>query len=204
MTTINAVLSSGAVASTGEEATTLLGEMNILPDPASLSGDPGAELAARAVKSGELQQSTAQKARDAQEQLEVNADRQQVDALHQKADHLRTEGFLEGAGMAAEGAGDLGGGLLARDHSQLVACDGAGKAAEGTARIFAAMPKADSANDDARAAEARSAADQAKTAADDLHDAKKGAGDFISAALDFYREYTSAQASASAAALHRA
>ena len=204
MTTIDAVLRPGAATKTDDGATSLLGETSILPDPASFSGDPGAELAALAVKSGELQQTTAQRARDAEQQLQANADRQQVDALHQKADHMRREGMLTGVGMAVQGLGDLGGGVFAKDQLQLSIYGGAGKLAYGTTQILAASPRADAANDDARAAEARAASDEAKSAADDLHDVKKGAGDFISAALDFYREYTSAQASASSAALHRA
>jgi hypothetical protein len=37
-----------------------------------------------------------------------------------------------------------------------------------------------------------------------MHDAKKAGSDFVSAACDFYKEYTSAKDQANSAALHRA
>lgn len=37
-----------------------------------------------------------------------------------------------------------------------------------------------------------------------MHDAKKAGTDLVSAALDFYREYTTTKAQTDSAALHRA
>jgi hypothetical protein len=177
-----------------------------LPDPiASLlaSGDPGAELAALAVQSGEQQEKTDQAARDVEQRIEVDADQQQVDALRQKAADIRTAGIWEGVGMVAEGGASVAGACF--DCRRLGDAVGqSGKILHGGATVLGALFHGSEATDDANAAAAKSAADLAKGAADDLHDAKKGASDFISAAIDFYREYTSAQASASSAALHRA
>jgi hypothetical protein len=178
----------------------------ILPDPVAaltMSGDPGAELAALAVQSGEAQQTVAQAGRDVEEKIEVSEDDQQVADMRQKANDIRSAGLWEGAGMMLEGAGAVGSAFA---HTALVGdgLKGAGKVGNGVAMMAAAKPKAAEANDDADAAAAKSASDQAKGAAEDLHDAKKAGGDLVSAALDFYREYTSAQASAHTAALHRA
>jgi hypothetical protein len=209
MTTINATQGpGGATALPIDDSTTTLeaGAEAGLPDPVTalaLSGDPGAELAALAVQSGERQETVAQTARDAQEQTEVSDDNQQVAAMHQKADDIRSAGMWQGLGMAAEGGGTVAGAFFSSPKITQE-LQGGGKMANGGATITATHFSAAEANDDANADQARAAADQAKGAADDLHDAKKAGGDFISAALDFYREYTSAQASANSAALHRA
>jgi hypothetical protein len=184
---------------------------NILPDPVTalqMSGDPGAELAALAVKSGEQQETNAQAARDAQKNMEVSEDNQQVAAMNQKADEVRAGGLTEGLGMIAEGGfGVAAARTMASDgkptlESAVLSFDG--KVLKAGSVIDAAGAKAAEANADAAAAAAKSASDQAKGAADDLHDAKKAGAEFVSTALDFYREYTSAQASARSAALHRA
>ena len=179
---------------------------SILPDPVTalqMSGDPGAELAALAVKSGEQQETNAQAARDAQKNMEVSEDNRQVAAMNQKANDIRSAGLWEGAGMMAEGAGSIAS-AFTTSTKWGDGLKGAGKVGNGAAIMAAAEPKAAGANADADAAAAKSASDQAKSAAEDLHDAKKAGAEFVSTALDFYREYTSAQASARSAGLHRA
>jgi hypothetical protein len=177
-----------------------------LPDPLAalaLSGDPGAELAALAVQSGEQQENVARAARDNQIELEIHEDALQVDAMHEKAHDILASGIWEGVGTATEGAF----GVLAAVAPSSRAGDAVkagGKVANGGALIVSTFSKAAEVTDDATAAAAKSASDQARGAADDLADAKKSGADLISAALDFYREYTSAQAAANTAALHRA
>jgi hypothetical protein len=185
----------------------------ILPDPSPLnmlamSGDPGAEIAALAVKSGEQQQTNAQAARDADRAIEVSEDQQQVAAMNQKADEIQAGGLASGLGMIAEGGFNVAAaGLVASDGKESLnsaALKFDGTVLKAGASMNAATDSAFEANADASAAAAKSASDQAKSAADDENDAKKSAGDFINAALDFYKEYTSAQASANSAAIHRA
>jgi hypothetical protein len=134
--------------------------------------------------------------------MEVSDDNQQVADMRQKADDIRSGGIVEGVGMMIEGGASVGAALSSPKVG--AALQGGGKVEGGLTAIGQATFKAAEANDDANAAAAKSASDQAKGAADDLHDAKKAGADFVSAAIDFYREYTSAQASASSAALHRA
>jgi hypothetical protein len=204
MTTINATQGPGGAAAITNDSATSSVEVSgtILPDPIVMSGDPGAELAALAVQSGEEQETVAQAGRDAEQQMEVSEDNQQVADMRQKADDMRSAGVVEGVGMMAEGGASVGAAFVPTKIG--MGLQGGGKLANGGATIGKTMFQASEANDDANAAAAKSASDQAKGAADDLHDAKKAGGDLISAALDFYREYTSAQASASSAALHRA
>jgi hypothetical protein len=205
MTTINATQGPGGATAINNDSATSPVDVtgSILPDPLAMSGDPGAELAALAVQSGEEQQTVAQAGRDTEEKIEVAEDNQQVADMQKKATDIRTAGIVTGAGMAAEGGCTLAGAFSQTDKMRQIVTGG-GKVANGGATIGGAFANAAAANEDANAAAAKSASDQAKGAADDLHDAKKAGGDFISAALDFYREYTSAQASASSAALHRA
>jgi hypothetical protein len=210
MPNIDPTRGPGAVVLTVPDGTTAAGDGNAgtaLPDPVTalaLSGDPGAELAALAVQSGELQENVARTARDTEVELEVHEDNEQVDALHKKADDIRASGIWEGVGMIAEGASGVLPAVVPVSSRVADAVKLGGKGADGMAVIASTFGKAAEANDDAAAAAARSASDRAKGAADDLSDAKKSAGDLISAALDFYREYTSAQAAANTAALHRA
>ena len=204
MTTIDATQGPSGAAAIGNDfaASSVDVPGSILPDPLAMSGDPGAELAALAVQSGEEQQTVAQAGRDVEEKIEVSEDNQQVADMRQKADDMRSAGVVEGVGMMAEGGASVGAAFVPTKIG--LGLQGGGKLANGGATVGKTMFQAAEANDDADAASAKSASDQAKGAADDLHDAKRAGGDLISAARDFYREYTSAQASASSAALHRA
>lgn len=181
-------------------------------------GDPGAELAALAVQSGETQRKGANEARDAYVRAEASEDQQEVDAMRQKADEIRSEAWFEGAGMVLQGGLELGGSCEALDqmgdaptqatltsaNAEIGAFRGAGNVANGVASVLAAGSKAAQASDDAAAAQHRGNAEQAKAAAEDMHDASKDAGDFVKAALDFYNGYVSSEAQTRAAALHKA
>lgn len=182
------------------------------------SGDPGAELAALAVQSGETHRKEACETRDAYEAAEATEDQQEVDAMKQKADDIRSEAWTEGVGMVLQGGLELGGScealdemgdtptqsMLTRSNAEMSAFRGAGGVASGVANVLAAGSKAAQANDDAAAAQHRGNADQAKAAADDMHDAANDASDFVKAALDFYNGYVSSEAQTRAAALHKA
>ncbi len=189
---------------------------SVIPDPnttLALSGNPGAELAALMVKAGAAQRDTAQAARETQEKVEEQEDDAEVGAMRQKASDIQTAGWAEGLGMAFEGGMGVAGaavtaGAATGDAGATRRADGAGIGAGGrvgsaTALIAAAYPKADEATMDANAAAHKAASDRARTAGDDLKDARKSGDDLVSAALDFYREYTGAKASERGAALHR-
>ena len=214
MTTVNAAQGVGRAVLETVDATTSAGGANaenILPDPVAslaMSSDPGAELAAFAVQTGQHQEANAQKTRDTEEKIAVSEDNQQVTAMHEKADNIRSAGLTEGLGMIGEGAFDVAAaGAMTPDGKVTVQSAGFkldGAVFKAGSTINGAASRAAEANADADADAAKSASDQAKGAAEDDHDAKTAAGALVSAALDFYREYTSAQASAKSAALHRA
>jgi len=210
MTTIQAVQNANPVIATSVDpagSTSVEPLAALLPSPLdslALSGDPGAELAALAVKAGQAQQDTAERARDADEQLEVNEDDQEVAAMRQKASEVRDAGIADGLGMAAEGGAGAVAASFLPGSPKGDALKAGSKVANGALQVGSAYTKAAEANRGADAAAHRASADQAKRAADDMHDAKKAGTDFVSAAIDFYKEYTSAKGQANTAALHRA
>ncbi len=206
MTTIDAVRSTTGVTAPGANASPVSAPTTLMPDPLTAllcSGDPGAEIAALAVKTGETQQNTAQAARDADEQLEATEEGAEVDAMRKKADEIRTAGWADGVGTFAEGAGAVAGALAPTPQASAV-WKGLGTGARASLSVGSSYTKAAEADRDADAATHRASADQAKRADDDMHDAKKAGSDFVNAAVDFYKEYTSAKSQASSAALHRA
>lgn len=182
------------------------------------SGDPGAQMAALAVQSGTAERKASSEARQAYEAAEETEDEKEVDALRQKANDLQTEGWIQAAGMAAEGAMDATGGavglkMLGGDSSQLGIASandvssifhGLGFGAEAVATVPASATRAAESNDDADAALHRANADLAKAAADDMRDTQKDAADYVKAGVDFYNAYVSTEAQTNAAALHKA
>jgi len=180
---------------------------SVLPDPnatLALSGDPGAELAALMVDAGSRQRETAQAARQTQEKVEEQEDDAEVDAMRQKANDIESAGWAEGLGMAFEGGMGVAGAAVGGGARPLGAgLNAGGKVGDAVGLVAGGYAKADGATMDANAAAHKAAADRARTAGDDLKDARKSGDDLVSAALDFYREYTGAKASERGAALHR-
>ncbi len=181
------------------------------------SGDPGAEMAALAVQSGTAERKASRDARQTCEAAEAREDQKEVDAMRHKADDVETEGWIQAAGMAAEGAMDVAGGavglkILGADATSLGAARagdttsifrGVGVGAQAASAVAATGARAAQANDDADAALHKANADRAKGAADDMHDADKDAADYVKAGIDFYRDYVSTEAQTRAAALHK-
>jgi hypothetical protein len=167
------------------------------------SGDVGAELAALAVQSGEAQRRTSRDIRDALEDSVESQENQQVDALRAKAADTFASSLIEGLGTAAEGGCQLGASFATCDAVKLK-WNASGTLAQGVAKMGSALYAQNAVNDDANATSDASAADRAKRAIQDTGDAYKDAGDYVNAAIDFYREYVSAQGQTMNAALHRA
>jgi hypothetical protein len=128
--------------------------------------------------------------------------------MRQKASDIKTGGLIEGAGTALEGgityagAGEIkpDGTMTPEGRADKL---GATLVHAGTTIISTGF-KAAEAGDDADAAMHKAAAEQARSAAEDMHDAKKDAAQYISAAIDFFREYSSAKAAEQGAAIRRA
>jgi hypothetical protein len=165
----------------------------LLPDPARVleeSGDPGAQIAALAIQTGSSQRRVARDIRDTEEANEAREEAAQVKAIHDKATSMRTQASFDGVMVCAEQAS--GG-----DKETATWFKGIQTVGDG---LF----KADQTDHDADAVAHASAAEHYKLGARNADDCKKDAGDYIKAALDFYREYVSTQAQTQSAALHRA
>jgi len=213
MTTIQQTTRTTALVAAAEvedEGASSTSSSPILPNPntaLALSGDPGAELAALMVEAGTQQRQTAQAARETQERTAEQEDDAEVSAMRQKANDIESAGWAEGLGMAFEGgmgiAGAAVGGAGASQRPIGAGLNAGGKVGDAVGLVAGGYAKADGATMDADAAAHKAAADRARAAGDDLKDARKSGDDLVSAALDFYREYTGAKSSERAAALHR-
>jgi len=192
---------SAKVGSTAVPPTTTL-----LPDPtaALLGADLGAEIAALAVKSGQLERSLETRAAEAQDSLQNDAEQAEVATMHDEASTMRAgawaSGLMQiGAGacsVAAAGtsAGSTAGGLL----------KGASEGLSGAATLAGGLSKAAATDTEALATGYKALADAAQRSGAAARDGQKSASDFVQSAIDFYREYRATKAQADAAALHGA
>jgi hypothetical protein len=184
----------------------------LMPDPLdalACSGDPGAELAALAVKSGQSERKVTQALRDNFEKMEISQDDMEVESMRRKASDIRTGGLVEGLGTVVEGVVTYAGASEVSPSGVPTSAKGAAIKLESTlihaeTGIASTGFKGAEAGDDADAAMHKAAADHARSAAEDMHDAKKDASQTIGAAIDFFREYSSAKASEQGAAIRRA
>jgi hypothetical protein len=198
MSTVQPTTTTGATATTYPAPSSSDGAAgatpsSLLPDPIVTllsSGDIGAEVAARAGKSGMSERALAREQRQAALARADSQTAQEIQAIHSEASSLRIQAWVDaGAALGAKFVGkDSKGGALILAGKSLA--DG----------YFAAGQKDDEAN--AKAAEAAST--DAKGAANDAHETVSGANDFIKAAIDFYQEYASTRAQTLLVAAHRA
>jgi hypothetical protein len=153
--------------------------------------DLGGQVAALAIENGDAERTTAHVERDAEEHAEAAADAAQVQAMHDEASKMRTQGWFDG-GMAV-------GTAVLRAY-----CPAASAVTEGGTKIGDACFQASQHDDEATAAAQKAASDQAQTAVKDASDTVTDADANISTALDFYRTYTATEAATQQAALHHA
>jgi hypothetical protein len=154
-------------------------------------GDLGAEVAALSIQNGQDERTTAHIERDNEEAAEAAADAAQVQAMHDEASSLRTQGWVDGA--------------MAVGTAVLKAyCPAAGAAADGCTKVADGALSAAQKDHEAEATGSKAASDQAQTAVKDADETATSATSTINAALDFYRGYAAAESAAQQAALHRA
>jgi hypothetical protein len=192
-----------------------------LPPPMEYSGDMALELTALITKMAGERKKSGREARAHEEMALDKAEQGQIDDLRAKAHDLRSEGMHElGAGLVSAGfsavsagAGFAAASKLGGDGAATVASrtwDATGKGAEAAGiaasagfKAIATADRADQVLDDAAAAADEHAASHAKRAIDDARDEIREGNDLGKKALEFYREFSSAQNQAQMAALHR-
>jgi hypothetical protein len=192
-----------------------------LPEPMELSGDMGLELTALVTKMANERKRSGRETRAADEKALDTAERGQLSEMRNKADHMRSEATYELVAGLATAAGKGAAGVCTIEGAGFVASEGANSAAAksltGEGALYEAGGEALSAGlkagassmhskqalDDVAIAAKEQAAGHAKRAADDARDEIRDGGDLERKAIEFYREFTSAQNQAQSAALHR-
>ena len=198
------------------------------------SGDAGSMIAALCVEMGRTQKKQALENRRSAEALESSEQNAQIEALRDKADLTRVQGFVDAAFTVGEGAMSFGSemnGAASMEHdgrAKELAADGL-HFAEGGENISAGRTKSEGAwckagtdatkagqsiadglfkgaiaDDDTDAQVHEQLATRAKRAVDDAMGEVEDAKKLIEKALDFYKEYTGAKNGAVSAAIHRA
>ena len=167
-------------------------------------------MAALAVENGEVERTNAHQEREAEEAAEARANAAAVQAMHDEASSMRTQGFFDAAtsvaGAVIAVACPVAGASSACQRESARSLGGlvAGHLMDGVEKLGDGFFRAAQHDDEAKATADRAIATQHEDAA---KDAASGAGDAsaaINAALDFDRNYTSLEAQAQLAALHRA
>jgi len=162
-------------------------------------GDPGEEMAALAVETGEAERTNAHQEREAEEAAEAQANAATVQAMHDEASSMRAQGFFDAATSVAGAVVAVACPTSAATAGQVAGhlVDGGGKLGDG---FFHAAQH----DDEASAAANKASATQDEDAAKDAAERAADANATISAAVEFDRSYTGVEAQAQLAALHRA
>jgi hypothetical protein len=177
----------------------------LLPEPTPMLGcDMGAEIAALAVRTGQLQQDVNTKAAEAQDTIQDEADAAQVSTLHDEASTMRSGAWSSGLLEIGAGAATMGSAMPGESANLSTALKGGAQAMQGGSTLAGGLSKAAATDSEALATQQKAAADAAQRSGQAARDGQKNASDFIQAAIDFYREYQSTKAEAQAAALHGA
>jgi hypothetical protein len=176
-----------------------------LPEPSQAmtdSGDPAAAIAALLVKAGQEAKRGDRALQANEERMQSDAEDREIEAMRAKADDLRTQGLTEGLFTAASGGLTMGAGSTSGTRYEKL-FSGSAKVTDGIGQVAGGGERGAVADDDTQAKIAEHTAARAKRAVDQAHDFQKDDGDLIKTAIEFYKEYSGAEAQARSAALHR-
>jgi hypothetical protein len=177
------------------------------PTPYAMGGDMGAEITALAIQNGQTESSLNETAQQSQDRIQDLAEQAQVSTMHDEASTMRASAWEAGLLQIAAGAATIGGGAASINGASsgvVSLIKGGADTLSGASAIAAGLGKAAETDDEALTAGSKATADAAQREADTCRQAQKDASSFISAAIDFYREYQSTKAQADAAAVHSA
>jgi hypothetical protein len=154
------------------------------------AGDVGEEIASLFVQNADGERRAAQQQLDTELQVEQQADQAEVQAMHDAASSMRTQGYTDFAWGGVSSA-------------VTYYCPEAGPAMQQGGKLVDSVFAADQKDDDANAAQNKATADQAHNAANRDEDAANDANSVRNAALEFDRTYHTTWAETQLAALHR-
>lgn len=189
------------------------GDSTLLPEPSTQAtlggGDAGAQLALLVLESAREDKKLGRSMREMQERAQEAAEETQLRAMKEKADDTYCAGLFSGFGMVASGAvtavgAGATGKATAANSAKLTAYDASAKLADAGGKIGSTCYTA-SADDANQEVERQSQlAGRHKRAADDARDDVKEAKELVDRAVSFYKEYMTAKADATRAALVKA
>jgi hypothetical protein len=181
------------------------------PAPVLLGGDLGATIAALAVQCGQEEQNVSTAATETQDSIAAQASAAEVDQLHEEASTTRAgawaSGLLQvGAGVAGIASAGLSIGAAQGTVQAGVSTGlkGVADGLDGAGAIAGGLSKASATDLEALQTASKALADAAQRSGAADRDGLKTAGDYVQAAIDFYREVEQTKAQAEAAPLQRA
>lgn len=184
---------------------------SLLPEPGLAhfadSGDVATMLAVLMTKSAREDRDLARKDERAAAEAAWQQGEAKVRDLHDKADHIRAEGWTEGLTTMAAGACDIASGVQGLDKAGDRASalwHGAGEAFSGAGKIGAGAYRAEQTLDDARAEHDGNAKDRSEQVEKSSHESVQDARDFLKKIVDWYSEMKKAKASTLQNAIFRA
>jgi hypothetical protein len=104
-------ISNGTTNSATDNDSTLAASLMPEANQMLSTGDPGAILAALAMKTGDAQKQTARRERDNAAKAENNEEQAEIQDMHDKADLQRIQGIVDGGCQIAAGATQMGAGF---------------------------------------------------------------------------------------------
>jgi hypothetical protein len=200
----------------------------LLPDPAlalTMTGDPGAMVAALAVETGQSEKDVSRKINQTEANVQYTQEQAEVSDMRNKAQDLLTQGIAEGGIDAGSAALSIAGAAspttttttttttptttgtqatavtTTTGHGPLLGAIGKGVGAGSDALkgVFNSANENADANITQHDANAKAAGTAASAAYDSMRDGQK----LLDAATDFFKEYSAAEQQAKAAALFR-
>jgi hypothetical protein len=127
--------------------------------------------------------------------------------MHDEASTMRANAWESGCLQMAAGAVTIGGaidGMNGGSSSAVAAFKGTSDLLTGASTLAGGLGKAAETDDEALATAFKATADSSQREGDACRQAEKDSSSYISAAIDFYREYQSTKAQANTAAVHGA
>jgi hypothetical protein len=198
----------------------------LLPDPVaalSMTGDPGAMVAALAVETGQSEEDVSRNVNQTESNIQYTEEEAEVSEMHEKASNMVAQGWAEAGIEAGSAALSIAGAASPSSttttttttatptgteatavttptgHGPLLGAigKGIGAGSDGVKGVFNGANENTEANITQHDANAKAAGTAASAAYDSMRDGQK----LLDAAVDFFKEYSAAEQQAKAAAL---
>jgi hypothetical protein len=164
----------------------------LLPDPGCVSmggGDIGAEISALMVASTREERRSLGNQRVTQEAAIEAANSREIQAMHDNADDLRTQGWVTGGFQMAAGGCSMSAAIAGSKTSAGERWQAAGELTGGLGKIVDGQLKAAIEDDATAQTLASQEADRGKRALGDLNDSLGDTRELLRSVIDFYKEY---------------